>query len=150
MKELLVGVAMLIMTMAFYIPMQGIDVGDATDFPAAALYFMLGLSLIQCFRAVIAMKNKSVLDKGTDKKSFPFLRVGIAIILMVLYFAVLDIIGFYVSGFLFMLTVFVTYGKFRTPKYIGISVLSSASFMTVLFLLFNVLLTVQTPRGLIM
>jgi len=67
----------------------------------------------------------------------------------VIYFVVMEGLGFYVSAFLFFVIITFVLGKAdlnlkKGAMRIGIALL----FTSVLFVLFNKILVVQTPRGL--
>ncbi|MDF1590391.1 MAG: tripartite tricarboxylate transporter permease [Desulfobacterales bacterium] len=83
-----------------------------------------------------------------EKAAFPWGPVLLVLIAMLLYLAMLQNVGFYLSTFLFFTgLVFALAGKpVCLPK--GIKMTGSAfAFTAVLFILFNTLLKVQMPRG---
>jgi hypothetical protein len=83
-------------------------------------------------------------------KPFPFRKFSICFILIIIYFAVMEWIGFYVSSFLFFIAATFILGiKDLTPKRGAVRIGTALVFMVVLFFLFNKLLAVQTPRGIL-
>ena len=88
------------------------------------------------------------------QKSFTVINVvGLAIgltffILIMIYFAVMEWLGFYFSAFLFFVAAtFVLGRKDLTLRKGGVRVGIAFIFTAVLFVLFNKLLVVQTPKG---
>ena len=81
---------------------------------------------------------------------FPWTRFLIMFGLIVFYFIIMERIGFYLSAFLFFIAVTSLFGgalksAAKTASRLALPVV----FTGVLYLLFNVLLKVQTPRGLL-
>jgi Na+/melibiose symporter-like transporter len=95
-----------------------------------------------------SVKNKSEKNDAAAKNAFPFLRVFLCFILIIIYFAVMEWLGFYFSAFLFFVAAtFVLGRKELTLRKGGVSVGIAFIFTAVLFVLFNKLLVVQTPKG---
>ena len=77
-----------------------------------------------------------------------FKRVGILCLLTVLYIGVLEIAGFYLSSFIYMIVVSLIAQPMQvTPAGVGKRVLVSFACIGFLYLLFTVALTVQIPKG---
>jgi hypothetical protein len=99
------------------------------------------------------LQRTSVEDNGEKnrapvKNKFPLAQVFVCFILIIIYFAVMEWLGFYVSAFLFfVVTTFVLGGKGLTLRKGGLKVGVAFIFTAILFVLFNKLLFVQTPKG---
>ena len=94
------------------------------------------------------IKDRDEKNSTAVKNKFPLAQVFICFILIIIYFAVMEWLGFYVSAFLFFVAVtFVLGGKGLTLRKGGVKVGVAFIFTAVLFVLFNKLLVVQTPKG---
>ena len=83
-------------------------------------------------------------------KPFPWKRFLSMFGLVIVYFYVMEEIGFYTSAFLFIIAVTLIFGRkrFTSTRVLSRAVIS-ACFTGVIYILFNVLLKVQTPTGLL-
>jgi hypothetical protein len=141
-KDAIVGLACLLGSVLIYSTLGHIDEPRAVTFPKTIIIIMIILSALLLLQGLLV---KSAEEKGP---SYPWLRFLILFGLIVVYFAVSESLGFYTSAFLFFIAVTYILGKNDlTMKKAGLRALSSAIFTGVLFMLFSVMLEVQTPRG---
>ena len=160
-KELITSLVVLAVTIGLYCSLSLMEDPRAATFPRVVIVIMGVLSVALLFQSVFVRQKKnrpvlqgtSVEDKGEKtraavKNKFPLAQVFICFILIIIYFAVMEWLGFYVSAFLFFVAVtFVLGGKGLTLRKGGLKVGVAFIFTAVLFVLFNKLLVVQTPKG---
>lgn len=117
----------------------------AATFPRVVIIIMGILSALLLIQSLIMGRAKA--ENG---EKYPIGRFIFLFLLIVVYLYIMEMVGFYLSAFLFFVAVTFTLGRTTlTPKSAGWRVFTSAAFTGVLFLLFKVLLEVQTPRGII-
>jgi hypothetical protein len=89
--------------------------------------------------------------KQTDgKKPFPLGTLVGSFVMIVIYLAIMEWLGFYLSAFLFFVAVTFLFGRRELTIRQGASRIGIAMIFTgVLFVLFNRILVVQTPKGLL-
>lgn len=94
------------------------------------------------------LRNRQKIDTILTLKGYPLKRVGILCLLTVLYIGVLEIAGFYLSSFIYMIVVSLIAQPMQvTPAGVGKRVLVPFACIGFLYLLFTVALTVQIPKG---
>lgn len=87
----------------------------------------------------------------SKKPAIAWKPVALIFIGIIIYFWIMEWLGFYVSAFLYFVTmVFLLDWKGLTPKTGFVRVFSAFVFIAVIYVLFNKILLVQTPRGLLM
>ena len=146
-RELSISVVMVLLSLGAFVVMYQIEDPNAITFPRVVLIVMLILGVLLALQGYITGK-KGAAKKDESAQPFPFKPVLIALAGILIYFAIMEIVGFYFSGFLFFLiiTLILQEPKVTLPvilKRAG----ASAIFMGVLFILFNIILAVQTPKG---
>jgi hypothetical protein len=160
-KELITSLVVLAGTISLYCSLSLMEDPRAATFPRVVIVIMGVLSVALLLQSVFVRRKKSrpvlqltsVEDKGEKnsvavKNKFPFAQVFLCFILIIIYFAVMEWLGFYVSAFLFfVVTTFVLGGKGLTLRKGGLKVVVAFIFTAILFVLFNKLLFVQTPKG---
>ena len=133
----------------------------AATFPRVVIIMMGVLSVALLLQSAIvrqkknrsALQNTSVKNKGEKddaaaKNQRLLTRVFLCFILIIIYFAVMEWLGFYFSAFLFFVAAtFVLGRKELTLRKGGVRIGIAFIFTAVLFVLFNKLLVVQTPKG---
>ncbi len=141
-KDAIVGLICLVGSVVLYSTLGLIDEPRAVTFPKTIIIIMMILSALLVLQGFFV---KSEAEKGPK---YPWLRFLVLFGLIVVYFMVSESLGFYTSAFLFFIAVTYILGKSDlTLKKAGLRAMSSAIFTAVLFVLFSVLLEVQTPRG---
>ncbi len=154
-KNIVVSITILIFSIMVY--KFGLNVSDPLSaiFPGATLIIMGALSLILLFQEAVIFikwtKEKKEAAIASSKKGvgFPFLRIITTLVLILAYFSLLNILGFYFTSFLFFLTftlIFCT-DKKAFCKRAHIQIAFPAIFVAILYSLFNLLLKVSLPRG---
>lgn len=142
-RDIVVSLFCLAGSIALFFTLGTIEENRARIFPEVVIIVMIILS------ALLLLQNLA--RKGAKQvggKPFPWFRFSSLFALIVLYFLVMQSIGFYLSTFLFFVTVSIAYGYAGLTKLKAFHrVLQSAVFTGVLYVLFKVLLEVQTPRG---
>ena len=144
-KDALVGLICLVGSVVLYATLDMIEDPRAITFPRTVITIMGILSALLLIQGLV-MKTPGA-EKGP---SYPWLRFLMLFGMIVLYLAVSETLGFYLSAFLFFVAVTYVMGSADlSPKKAATRALSSAVFTGVLFVLFSVILEVQTPRGLL-
>lgn len=160
-KELITSLVVLAGTISLYCSLSLMEDPRAATFPRVVIVIMGVLSVALLLQSVFVRQKKSrpvlqrtsVEYKGEKnrapvKNKFPLAQVFVCFILIIIYFAVMEWLGFYVSAFLFfVVTTFVLGGKGLTLRKGGLKVGVAFIFTAILFVLFNKLLFVQTPKG---
>ena len=95
--------------------------------------------------------NQEKAPKDSDVvKKFPFGTVAGCLLLIVVYLVVMEKLGFYVSAFLFFIILTFVLGRKDLTLHKGAVRIGIAFIFTaILYVLFNKLLVVQTPKGLL-
>lgn len=112
-------------------------------FPSIVSMAMLALSLISLVREAFAL----CVD---DFEAFPFMRQVPSLVIMVGGVSLVEVLGIYTSAFLVLSLVSFIYSpetntKIRFRK----SLIFAIGFSLFMYLLFSIILNVQTPRGLL-
>ncbi len=145
-KDTIVGLVCLVGTLLIYSTLGSIEDPRATIFPKTIIILMGIFSLLLIVQDLTLKRKES---KETDKR-YPWGRFISLFAIIVIYLAVSEKLGFYLSAFLLVVTVcFVFKEKKISAKKALLNAFGAAAFTGVLFLLFSVILEVQTPRGLL-
>lgn len=143
--DAIVGLVCLVGSVILFSTLGMIEEPRAVTFPRTIIIIMGVLSALLLLQGML-MKPDS---KKASADPYPWLRFLVLFGLIVIYLAVMETVGFYVSAFLFFVAVTYVMGRGDlSPKKALTRAAGSAAFTAVLFLLFCVLLEVQTPRGL--
>ncbi len=155
-----IALAFLILVFSFLLNKYGLAAKDPLTaiFPKATLMIMAVLALIMLLQETFFLykiktgPQQAALQSPAKKRApFPYLRIIISLALTIIYMALLDVLGFYFSSFLFFLAftlIFCTDKKAyckRVHIQIGIPVI----LVVILYLLFGLLLKVSLPQGLL-
>ncbi len=129
-----------------------LDVEDplSSIFPDATLLVMVFLSGLLFIMTIMAIKKKKVSTRGAEGRlAFSRTRVMITMVLAVVYLSLLDISGFYFTSalFFFAFASIIALDKQYFFDHIRSRVVTSVCFVAVLYVIFNVVLKVQTPTG---
>lgn len=110
-------------------------------FPSIIGVFILILSLTSLFRETYGL----CVD---DFKAFPLLRLLPALIIMFLSVFVVELLGMYFTAAVLLFLMSITYSPVGSvSKRVRNSVIFSLGFTAFMYVLFNLVLSVQTPRG---
>lgn len=143
-RDAIVGLVCLVLSAVLYATLGHIEEPRAAAFPRTIIIAMGVLSAMMLLQHLLFPKPKA------KQAPFPLLRVSGLFVIILIYLALLEVVGFYLASFLFFMSVVCIMGwKRLTVKQALTWVLGSAVFTVVLFVLFKVLLEVQTPRGLL-
>ncbi len=152
-RDTIVALVILAGTTALYIASSKI-MPQAAIFIRVVILAIGGLGLLLFVQSLIKKRIQNQLqikDPEASKTSIvkkPVLIIAGAILV---YMIVMQDLGFYVSGFLyFVAVVFLLDWKGLTLKAGVMNVVYAFIFMAVIYVLFNKVLVVQTPRGLLM
>jgi len=126
-------------------------------FPKATLVIMALLALIMLLQEIVFLSR---IRKGGPEaspppakkhKPFPFLRIIISLALTLVYMALLDVLGFYFSTFLFFLTFTLIFciDKKAFCQRAHVQIAIPSLLVVILYSLFSLLLNVSLPRGLL-
>lgn len=163
-KDLIIALILLGGSLALYASLSFMEEPAAASFPRVVIIIMGFLGLMVLIQTVtikqkgerqvlqsdsVANPEKVPKDSGNVKK-YPFGTVAGCFLLIVVYFVVMERLGFYLSAFLFFIAATFILGRkdltlHKSIVRIGIAFI----FTAVLFVLFNRLLVVQTPKGLL-
>ena len=160
-KELIISLVLLAGTIGLYWSLSLMEDPRAATFPRVVIVVMGVLSVALLLQSAIvrqkmnrpvlqntSVKNKVEKDDSATNNHFPLARVFLCFILIIIYFAVMEWLGFYFSAFLFFVAAtFVLGRKELTLRKGGVRVGIAFIFTAILFVLFNKLLVVQTPKG---
>lgn len=143
-KDLLVSSLVLVGTLSLYISLQWAEEPRAVIFPKVVLMIMAILSALLLVQSLLVKKAAA----QAKQKPFPFKRALLCFLMIVVYLFIMESVGFYLSSFVFFVAVTFILGRGdmdlrKALTRVGVSVI----FMVVLFVLFNKLLLVQTPKG---
>lgn len=147
-KELGVSIGMLVLTGCLFYLMTDIEVTGAKMFPRVVISILFLLAVCQGIYAVI--KRPSAEKKSSAKKStpYPWGKVLTVTAGVVMYISLMEFIGFYASSFLFIVAVtLIIQPNVIDAKCVTTRIASSLVFVGVLYVLFNLILAVQTPKG---
>jgi len=151
-------------TVMFSIPivalymLRDVSIDDATFFPKYICYLMLALATINAFQLWVYLHKIRPIHWPTFLRwsipikggltPFPLIRVGFALVMMAAYIFCMEVVGFYLSGFLFFLLCLLVLDPAKPTM--GGAVrksLYALVFMVVVYLLFSVMLGVVIPSG---
>lgn len=145
-KDVIVPLVCLAGALFLYYSLNWIDDERAQAFPRVVIIIIGVLSLLLLLQT-LALKQVRQASAGNP---FPWVRFLIMFVLIVVYFAIMERVGFYLSAFLFFVAVTSLFGKsLKNAAKACARVVLPMVFTSVLYLLFNVLLKVQTPKGLL-
>lgn len=114
--------------------------------PKTLLWLMAALNVVQYVLAFFRWRQKS--DKFLSLKGYPLKRVAILLALTVLFVAVADRLGFYLSSFFYFFTAsLIAQPMTITPKLVIRRFLIVLACIAFLYGLFTVALNVQIPKG---
>ena len=163
-KDLIVSLILLAGSMALYASLSLMEEPAAASFPRVVIVIMGCLGLALCVQAILAkqrheravLQSNHVADSGKERndsaaaKKFPFGTLVVCFVMILVYFVVMEKLGFYVSAFLFFIIVtFILGRKDLTLRKGALQIGIAFIFTAILFVLFNKLLVVQTPKGLL-
>lgn len=144
-RDAIVGLVCFAGSVALFASLGHIEEARAAVFPRTIIVIMGILSGLLLLQHILFRKPQA------KQPSFPWLRVGELFVIIVVYLAFLEDLGFYLSSFLFFLAVTYIMGWQRLDARQALRwLLGSAVFTGILYVLFKVVLEVQTPRGLLM
>lgn len=157
-RDFIISLVLLVLTIALYLSLSLMEDPRAAIFPKFVIIIMGVLLVALLLQSVIsrqkidkpALQSNHVNEKKNPvpRNAFPFGTLLGCFLLIVLYFFVMEQLGFYVSAFLFFIAITFLLGrKELTMRKGGIRVGVAFIFTAVLFFLFNKLLVVQTPKG---
>ncbi len=142
--DAVVGMVCLAGSAALYSTLGLIDDPRAIAFPRTIIIIMGILSALLVVQGLLVPG-----EKKKETTPYPWIRFLVLFAMIVAYLALSETLGFYLSAFLFFVTVAFGLGRASlSPRKAALRLAGSAVFTGVLYLLFQVVLEVQTPRGL--
>ena len=145
-KDIIVSLVLLAGVISLYLSLGYMDDPRAANFPKVIIIIMGILSTLLLLQTLILKQPKSNQAAG-----FPFGRFLICFFMIIIYFIFMETLGFYLSAFLFFVLATCILGAGDlTARTAAMRVVVGFVFTGILFLLFKVLLVVQTPKGLLM
>jgi hypothetical protein len=144
-KDILVGVICLGGSILLFFSLNWIPDERAALFPKVIIVIMIMLSIFHSIYSAIIKKTQK--KEGTP---IPWVRLIVLFAFILAYLTVMENVGFYVSGFLYILFVTLALDTEEiTTRKAATRVFVSAVFMVVMFVLFKMILKVQTPAGIL-
>ena len=145
-KDMIVSLVLLAGVISLYLSLGFMDDPRAANFPRVIIIIMGILSALLLLQSIFLKQPKS-----SEGAGFPFGRFFICFFMIIVYFIFMETLGFYLSAFLFFIAVtFILGSADLTARKAVIRVAIGFVFTGILFLLFKVLLAVQTPKGLLL
>ena len=145
-RDMIVSLVLLAGIISLYLSLGSMDDPRAANFPKVIIIIMGVMSALLFLQSLILKQPKSSQGAG-----FPFGRFLICFFMIIIYFIFMETLGFYLSAFLFFVLVTCILGSSDlTARTAVMRVIVGVVFTGILFLLFNVLLAVQTPKGVLM
>jgi putative tricarboxylic transport membrane protein len=151
--------ALFILLLSFGLYKYGLAAKDPLTaiFPKATLMVMSLLSLIMLVQEIMFLSRisqkrpESYRPPAKSGPSYPYLRIIISLALALVYLALLDVLGFYFSSFLFFLAFTLVFCRDKKAfcKRAHIQIGIPAVLVVILYSLFDLLLKVSLPRGLL-
>ena len=157
-RDIIIALVVLAGTGLLYWSLSFFDDPRAATFPRVIILIMGGLSLALLIQTLLlragtakaALQGTSVEEeKGKAKGTpYPWGKVIFTFVIVIVYFWVMEKLGFYFSGFLFIIGVTFILGRKDLDLKKGAFRAGVAFvFMAILYILFNKILLVQTPQG---
>lgn len=144
-KDILVGAICLVGSILLFFSLEWIPDERAALFPKVILVIMIALSIFLLIYTVIIGRIPK-----KEGPPIPWVRLSVLFVFILVYLSVMENVGFYVSGFLYLLSVTLALdAKEITTQKAVTRVIVSAVFMVVMFVLFKMILKVQTPTGIL-
>jgi len=145
-RDAIVSLVLLAGVISLYLSLGFMDDPRAANFPRVIIIIMGILSALLLLQSLFLKRPKS-----SEGAGFPFGRFLICFFMIIVYFIFMESLGFYLSAFLFFIAVtFILGSADLTARKAVMRVAIGFVFTGILFLLFNVLLAVQTPKGLLL
>jgi hypothetical protein len=145
-RDVIVAALCVAISVILYAALGSIEEPRATIFPRVVILAIGGLSMLLLGQALLSGSA----DTPSDKPQYPWGRFLLLFALIATYFAIMETVGFYVSAFLFYVAVCLIFGRAEfTPRQGLLWTFSAAGLVAVLFVLFRIILEVQTPRGIL-
>jgi putative tricarboxylic transport membrane protein len=147
-SDAVVGAVVLVSAIVVYTSLEARDPLTAI-FPNATLIIMGSLALLLLILALASMMVRKEPGEVSAVR-FPFGRLVVTGLLMVVFLYFLNILGFYFTSFVFYL-IFASIVALDREVMFGrlhSKILTSVIFVFILYMLFKMLLKVQTPTGL--
>jgi hypothetical protein len=159
----MISLILLAGSIALYASLSLMEEPAAASFPRVVIIIMGCLGFVLLIQTIITKQKgerpvlqsdrvayKEKTKKNSDvAKGFPLATLIGCFFLIVVYFVVMEELGFYVSAFLFFIIVTFILGRKDLTLRKGVMRIGIAFIFTaILFVLFNKLLVVQTPKGL--
>ncbi|MFO8088977.1 MAG: tripartite tricarboxylate transporter TctB family protein [Desulfatiglandaceae bacterium] len=160
-RDIIIGIIVLAASAGLYFSPSIMEDPRAAAFPRVIICIMGGLAVMLIMQSFLLKRNLgggvvqssavTGLQTPGKKAMFVWRPVVFTFVAILVYFALLERLGFYFSSFLFfVVTVCVLDRKNLTQRKCIIKIGGAFIFTAVLYILFKVILVVQTPRGLFM
>jgi len=148
-SNLFISVLLLLMSIFVY---SRLDVLDPMSkiVPAAMLSVIGGLSVLLLILSLVSLKSAGEAEREPEKSAvLPFRRLALFALVIVVYIYVLHLFGFYLSSYIFHLTVAcgIVFMEGTVLNRLLKGAFISMIFMGCLYVLFHIILKVQTPTG---
>lgn len=141
-NERIIGLFGMILAGLLYWAGVGHDFAAAYQFPGLAAIAMAVFAL-----ALLALTWTPYADRTAVVETVPWRRLWPGLVILALYMATAELLGFLVSGLLAFVSIGLVYATPRPGANYRRCLPIALAFMTVLYLIFVKLLQVQLPRG---
>ena len=159
-KDIIISLVVLAGVIALYLSLSLMEEPSAATFPRVVILIMGALALALLTQNLLlrqkqdrpVLQSDRVEDKKTPQKAtgFPFKTTIICFVTIVIYFVVMERLGFYLSAFLFFVAATFILGLKDLTVRKGVARICIALvFTAVLSVLFIKLRVVQTPKGIL-
>ncbi len=150
--NIIVALVVLIGSIALYSSLALIRDPRATTFPRLVILVMGALAVLLLLQSYLlhpaADASAGAASKAASAEAFPWEAVLVVLIGIFIYLAVMQNVGFYLSTFIFFNGIVFMLSRKTLSLHKGMKMATmTLCFTSVLYLLFNVLLKVQMPRG---
>lgn len=145
-KDVIVSLVCLAGAIFLFYSLSWIDDARAQAFPRVVITIIGILSLLLLVQTLALKRVK----QEAAENPFPWAHFLTIFGLIVVYFSIMERIGFYLSAFLFFVAVTTLFsgaakGATKAVARVGLPIV----FTGILYLLFSMLLKVQTPKGIL-
>ncbi len=146
-KDLIAALFCLALAAFLFFSLGWIDDERARSFPRVIIIIMGVLSLLLLLQTLLVEKA----SKPTKDKPFAWRVFGSMLALILIYFFFMEKIGFYVSALVFFIVVSLVFSKARpSSQRLLVCTGMGVGFTGIIYFLFNIILKVQTPTGLLL
>ena len=149
------AVAAMLAIVGFFFRLIGlVEIPEACIFPRTVMAAMLALAVIYLAQSAVRLARIRLTGApptAAPAHKTPWRPVAVALACVLAYVVVMERLGFYVSGLAFYLAISLLLQREAfTMRSAAVRLSMAAAFMGALYILFNRILAVQVPKGILM